>query len=388
MRRIVESLRVGLTSLDGSSRHLAVGFGELSNLLGTFLADDVATDGGGALTLMGQYGQGKTFALNMLMEIALERGFVVARTEVDATENQLAKPNHLYRDLVQSLHFPDGGLTGGSGLASRVLAHLELHCPGDVRDRRDLLQERIDCDPLAWLLSDPRLTQRPDFIGLLEADTQYPATRVRERHRIPALARTWPAFNAGTQGDFASYLLSGIGMICRLLGHQGLIIIFDEMEKWHELNWRDQDRAGNLMGGLVWAATAELGKRKPRDKPSRLVHSGRCGGYPFTTLSRCHLGLAIAMTPRGDESEYIWSDYGPVQIGQVPRLNEKRLAEFAQRLVPVYCQAYSLERPQQAELDNLIKQALRLWRLAADLNTRSGVQAVVQVLDSWREGVK
>lgn len=385
VRRIIESLRVGLPSLDGPSRKLAVGFDELSKLLGTFLCTDVATDGGGALTLMGQYGQGKTFALQMLEDIALDQGFVVVRTEVDATENQLAKPHQLYRDLMRGMRFPNEGTKGPMGLAKRVHDHLQVHCRESCYSQRVWLQQRINCEPLSWLLSEPRLLQRPEFVGLLEADPQYPASRVREMHRIPAQARIWPAFNAGTQGDFGSYLLSGIGVLCRLLGYQGLIIIFDEMEKWHELNWREQDRAGNLLGGLVWAATAELGRRQRGDQPKCLFHSGRCGGYPFSTHTRCYLGLAVAMTPRGDESEYIWSRYGPVQIGQVPRLNDHKLAEYCQRVIPLFCNAYSLELPDEQTASKLINRARHLWRQAADLNTRSGVQAVIASLDEWRD---
>ena len=48
------------------------------------------------MTLKGAYGQGKSFALTMLEEVACESGFVTARTEIDAAENRLSKPHHIY----------------------------------------------------------------------------------------------------------------------------------------------------------------------------------------------------------------------------------------------------------------------------------------------------
>ena len=85
-RRIIQSLRVGLPSLDDRTRQLAVGFEETKRFITRFLTD-IGQEGGGAMTLRGSYGQGKTFALRMLEELALENGFLTARTEIDATEN-------------------------------------------------------------------------------------------------------------------------------------------------------------------------------------------------------------------------------------------------------------------------------------------------------------
>ena len=87
-RRAIESLRVGLPSLDGGTRQLAVGFRETERLINRFLRD-IDADGGGAMVLKGSYGQGKTFALKVLEEIAGECGFITARMEIDATENRL-----------------------------------------------------------------------------------------------------------------------------------------------------------------------------------------------------------------------------------------------------------------------------------------------------------
>src|SRR5690606_3015430 len=129
----------------------------------------------------------------------------------------------------------------------------------------------------------------------------------RRSHLLRAQPRIWPAFSAGTQGDFASYVLCGLGRLARLLDFRGFVILLDEMEKWQSVDWKAQCRAGNLCGGLVWGATAELGCRScvhhvmnghrgrlPCHHDNLLEHSHRSGGYPFTTPDRCFLGVAVA----------------------------------------------------------------------------------------------
>jgi hypothetical protein len=196
----------------------------------------------------------------------------------------------------------------------------------------------------------------------------------------------WPAFTAGTQGDFASFVLSGIGRLARVLGYKGFVLIMDEMEKWRELNWAEQSRAGNLLGGLIWGATADEGHRGMNDHPDTVYHSGRCGGYPFTTERRCHVGLAIAMTPRDDdEADYIWSSYGLVEVGSVRSLSEELLFEYCRRVVPFFARAFAVKPPQEEELKFIAGEAVEIWRKHGDLNTRYGVQAAIAAFDLWRD---
>ena len=384
-RRIIESLRIGLPSLDGYTRQLAVGFQETNQFITTFLKD-ISDNGGGAMTLKGVYGQGKTFALAMLEEVALESGFLTARTEIDATENCLNKQHHIYHDLIRNLRFPGISGQGARLLAQKVSAHLQQRCPGNVYQRKEWLESHIDCPSLAWLLSDPQLTVKPGLIGLLGADPNYPIGRAREQHEIPHVPRTWPAFTAGTQGDFASFILSGIGRVSRMLGYKGFVIIMDEMEKWHELNWAQQSQAGNLLGGLIWGATAKEGTRLKHDHPDCIKHSNRSGGYPFTTKRRCHTGIAIAMTPRENNiSDQLWANYGPIRQSDVPAFSERKLVEYCERVVPLFAEAFGVGEPKPDELKQISAEALGIWRTHGELNTRYGVQAAIAAFDHWRD---
>lgn len=384
-RRTIESLRIGLPSLDGHTRQLAVGFNEMNTFIEDFLSR-VAEDGGSAITLKGAYGQGKTFALAMLEEVAHREGFMTARTEIDATENCLNKPHHIYHDLMRNLRLPDTDGQGARVLAQKVNTLLLHKCTGTLFQRQHWLEANIGCFPLAWLLSDPQLLAKSELIGLLEGDLNYPIGRARKRHAITPVSRTWPAFTAGTQGDFASFVLSGVGRAARMLGYKGFIIIMDEMEKWHELNWAQQSQAGNLLGGLIWGATAEDGNRGMFDHPDNINHSNRCGGYAFTTERRCHTGIAIAMTPREyDVSDHLWSSYGPIFKATVPTLNERKLIEYCSHVVPLFAEAYGVSEPPPDELRKISSEAVGIWRTHGELNTRYGVQAAIAAFDHWRD---
>lgn len=399
LRRVFESLRNGLSPINTELRPFAVGIESIQDKVENLLAD-VTRDGGRTVVLRGAYGQGKTFCLQLLRQMALEAGFAVASTEIDARENQLDKPQSVYRSLMRNLTLPDQGNCGVVGLVDRTHREIQRRLePGTkgwqfaAAARRTLLVE-LECKPLAWILSDPELIDKPELLRLLSGEPGVAVASGRRSHIIPASPNEWPAFTAGTQGDFASYLLSGIGRLTRFVGYQGLILVLDEMEKWQDLNWQAQSRAGNLLGGLIWASSAEEGSRwcrqdrlDPRwlgncDHHNVLQHSRRCGGYPFTTAKRCSLGVAIAMTPRGeDPPETSWSEYGLLEIADLPAFSPEHLKSYMRKIFPQYIAAYELT----GELtSNLLARAVKAWNERGDQSTRTAIQSILAVLDEWR----
>ena len=391
--RVIESLRVGLPPIHAEARELAVGFHKISKAVDNLL-EDVDKDGGRAIVIQGAYGQGKTFALKLLEELALESGFVVLRTEIDATENRLNKPHHIYHDLMVHLRVPGvqgSGKPALQALTAKTQKHIRDIVKGAETKQRmawagyELMTADLGCPPLAWLLSDPEFDRKPLLASLLMCEPGVPVSLARRSHEIPGRSLDWPVFNAGTQGDFASFLLSGLGRLSRMLGYKGMIVVMDEMEKWQDLNWREQTQAGNLLGGLVWGTSAELGKRGRNDHPSVLWHSARAGGFPFTTKHRTHIGVAIAMTPRGEDSpETLWLQYGMMEMVRLPELTDVRLGEYCEKIAPHYATAYGLPSPANGQLTPIARHAVSLWKKSGELTTRSGIQSAIIALDRWR----
>jgi hypothetical protein len=407
LRQAFESLRTGLSPVTAALRPLAVGVDVIERHAKQFFGR--IDDGGASVVFRGGYGLGKTFNLQLLRELALEQNFCVMLTEIDSNRNQLHKPSSVIHSLIQSLRFPNNENAGVTELVRQMQAflnqrfkhqHLQTVAPSGwpwvlARVQREYLVNELECVPLAWILSDPMLPEKEQLIDLLACDPQEPVHRTRERHILfdkdKPVGMQWPAFSAGTQGDFGSYLLSGFGRLSRLLGYRGLIVLLDEMEKWENLNWKEQSRAGNLLGGLLWAASARDGDRDCSEDrmfcshPPELGHSARGGGHPFTTVSPCHLGIGIALTPRGDEGpEVDWAVYGAFETTELPEFTPAGLQEYFAKIYPLYCRGYGLRMGNSAVL---LQQALHSWLRNPDRSTRMGVRAVMAALDAWRESV-
>ena len=404
LRHAFESLRTGLSPVTASLRPLAIGAEVIEQHASEFF--ERVDEGGSSVVFRGGYGLGKTFNLHLLRELALEQNFCVMLAEIDSGRNQLHKPASVLRSLIQSLRFPHHDGTGAIELVRQVHTklkqqfnheqYLEVNSHywpwGLAMIQKDYLADELECVPLSWLFSDPTLPEKESLVDLLACDPQGPLQRIRDGHALPFLAirDQWPAFRYGTQGDFGSYLLSGMGKACRWLGYRGLIVLLDEMEKWENLNWKEQGRAGNLLGGLLWSASAPDGERDCSEDryscahPPELQHSAR-GGHPFTTPSPCHLGLGIALTPRGEEGpEADWAAYGNFETIDLPQFTATGLNEYFMKVYPLYCRAYGLSQHSPAEL---IQQAQQTWFRNPDRSTRMGVRAVMAALDEWRERV-
>ncbi|MBC8353372.1 MAG: DUF2791 family P-loop domain-containing protein [Planctomycetes bacterium] len=402
LRRAIQSLRTGLPPTCMSERPLTVGFDQISKMTNHFLRE--TEEHGSSIVIRGDYGQGKTFTLGLVEELALEQGFAVARTEIDAEENKLDKPQHIYRSLLNSLRLPGTNAVGGRVLAEaafqavRKVAEHESNVWRQATARRTWLNEHLGCEPLAWLFSDPQFLNKPKLVAVLSGEKRGTVGEARAAHVLPGSARDWPTFFAGTQGDVGSYLLAGVGRLCRLLGFKGLVLILDEMEKWQDLNWKAQSRAGNLLGGLIWGATARDGERECRksatdfywqgsvwkncDHTDSLEHSGWCGGFPFTTSQSCHVGVAIAMTPRGGEGpELEWQNFGSLDFFDLPKFGKRALRDCFQKTASFYTQAYEVDSSVPVDVFEV---AYAQWRDSGDLSARNGVISVIAALDDWR----
>jgi hypothetical protein len=399
LRRVIMSLKNGLSPPSQYLDGFAVANAGLMRNSGTFFRN-VSEVGGDAMVIRGGYGHGKTFSLQTIEQLALSQGFCVAKTEIDASEIRLDRPHIIYRNLLSNFRVPALEAAGPRALGEQLHEYVRLHQPSrDGRSIERWLSERIQCRPLVWLLSDRKFLWKPGLMELLAGDPG-PVGRRRAEHSQGSQPRDWPAFSAGTQGDFAAYLLSGLGRLARLMGHQGLILLFDEMEKWQDLSWQQQAKAGNLLGGLIWGATARPGHRHCRGNwafaandiefrfrfscahERELAHSCRCNGYPFSTFDPCHLGIAIALTPRGASGpEHQWLRYGPLSILDLPSFGIQAVQSYFYHLVPIYQRAHNVPN---APPSSVLEQAMHQWQNSGDRTARSAVTSIITALDEWR----
>lgn len=387
LRRAIRSLATGLSPEDPElTLSLSVGLEEPFASLDQFYKNVSA--GGAAMVVRGAYGCGKTLTLQSAKAKALARNFVCSETEIDSSEVRLDQAPTVYATLMRSLRFPDGG---------RGLDHLldlfdkwliSEQAPHSAAQLFSWLEGRIECSYLAWMLAARNLRQTRELMEALKG-APIPLSKLRAAHPLPNEPGRWQYFKFGTQGDVGSYLISGVAKLVTFLGFSGLIMALDEMEKWQDLDWKNQDRASNLLGGLIWGASEPEGNRECTYRASEwacphtplMNHSAFNRGCPFSTTSRCHLGVLIAMTPRGEEApEHVWQNYGKLEIIDLPSYTLASFYNHFAKITAIFEQAYELEVP----TDEVLAEAESAWRGSSDRSARSGSLAITEALENWR----
>ncbi len=387
LRRAIRSLATGLSPEDPNlTLSLSVGLDAPFDALKQFYKK--VSSGGAALVIRGAYGCGKTLTLQSAKAKALANNFVCSETEIDSSEVRLDQAPTVYATLIRSLRFPDGGrgLDHLLDLFEQWLA--AERAPYGSAQLYDWLVRRIECSYLAWMLAARNLRQSKELIEALKG-APIPVSKLRRVHPLPNASGRWQYFKFGTQGDVGSYLISGVSQLVKLLGFNGLIMALDEMEKWQDLDWKNQDRASNLLGGLIWGAAEPEGSRQCTAHAREwtcphsplMLHSAFNGGCPFSTPSRCNLGLLIAMTPRGEAApEHIWQEYGDLKIIDLPRYTLASFLSHFTKITAVFEKAYEVEIPR----DVVLKSAESMWRNSSDRSARSGSLAITDALENWR----
>lgn len=386
LRMAVRSIATGLSPQNAKlTRSLAIGLDACFHQIDNFL--DKTRERGAALVVRGAYGCGKTLTLYSTHASALERNFVFAQTEIDASEVRLDQAPTVYSTIMRGLKFPDGG-EGLDHLLELYINWLSSsRAPAEPRKLFDWLLRRVQCGPLAWILSDRRIRENRALIDAL-GGISLSIDSLRRRHPLPNHQPRWPYFKYGTQGDVGSYLISGIARLIKELGFDGLVLALDEMEKWQDLDWRNQERASNLLGGLIWSATANPGMRDCKRSsfhwscthPSAISHSAFNGGCQFSTSDPCNLGIIIAMTPRGiNAPEESWRTYGELSIIDLPQYTLDSIRDHFEKVASLYERAYGVEVPIACR-----DVAEGYWRKSNDHSARSGAIALTTAIDEWR----
>lgn len=143
---IVQSLRAGLTPRRGL-HHIQVGRSdEVSALIDDL---DRIQDGGSAIRFVaGEHGSGKTFFLNLVRNVALERRLVTMHADL-ATDRRLydsgGRARALYRELVHNLSTrgnPDGGAL--ENVVQRFVATARSEADGAEDSPADVIEDRLE----------------------------------------------------------------------------------------------------------------------------------------------------------------------------------------------------------------------------------------------------
>lgn len=246
---LIQSLRAGVTPLLGA-RHIQVGRAAEIAALEKNL--DRIADGGSTFRLViGEYGSGKTFFLNLIRGAAMERQLVVAHADLNPSrrlQSSGGEARSLYAELMKNLAIrtkPEGGalLTVVEKFITTALA--EARKAGTRPE--DIIHERLGN------LSE--LVMGYDFATVIAAywrayekgDDTLKDNAIRWL-RGEYTAKSDARRDLGVReiiGDAAIYdQLKLIAKFCRLAGYKGLLICLDELVNLYKLA-NTQARNGN-----------------------------------------------------------------------------------------------------------------------------------------------
>lgn len=246
---LIQSLRAGVTPLLGA-RHIQVGRDAEISALEKNL-DHIANGGSAFRLVIGEYGSGKTFFMNLVRGAALDRQLVVAHADLNPSRRLHAsggEARSLYAELMKNMGTrtkPDGGALPTVVEKFITSALSEARKAGSKPE--DIIHERLGD------LSE--LVMGYDFATVIAA---YWRAYEKDDDTLKDNAIRWlrGEFSAKSDarralgvreiiGDAAIYdQLKLMAKFCRLAGYKGLLVCLDELVNLYKLA-NTQARNGN-----------------------------------------------------------------------------------------------------------------------------------------------
>jgi hypothetical protein len=240
-RAILDSLRAGVVPRIGQ-QHIQVG---RANEVQALLKDihNVADGGSSIRFIIGDYGSGKTFFLNLIQSVALEKKLVATRADLTPDRRLHAtggQSRALYAELMRNISTrtkPDGGAM--ASIAERFISESMKQARGRDQSPAAVIHER-----LAHLTE---MTGGYDFAMVLEAYWRGHDTG-NEQLKMDAIRWLRGEFTTKTDArkalgvrtfidDANSYdHLKLMARFVRLAGYQGLMVAMDELVNLFKLS--------------------------------------------------------------------------------------------------------------------------------------------------------
>ncbi len=314
----------------------------------------------GSMLLEGAYGSGKSHLLQALAARALEDGWVVSTSHLDAGEESAAFPKRLYRQIARGLVAP-----GLGGFEQLVLAAVDAAGHNPVADHPIL-------GPLAdRILAGTDATS--DWNAALgEGDST-------------AVTGYLPDFT--TSANVYCNLISGLGWLsAKVLGFKGLLVLVDEVETASACLYRFHfQRAQSFFRGLTLTANDDPDLLDDAPKKGATAYEGSKTGLvyaghrrmPYLYRTPSALKVVLASTPGPMRGQYAqWR--GEQTVLEIEAVRTRALQKLAEKLAAVYVSHFGVE----VTFAELAMVATRLVERFG--TTRTFIKALVEILDYRR----
>ena len=417
--RVVEAMRLGVVP-DESVDAYTVGRDTELDLVDTDLGA-LAHGAGNLRVLLADYGAGKTHLLEVIARRALAQNFLVARVVLDAEGAAPSHPGRVYRGLIDQLTYPerpDAPRQGLSPLFERALQSPTARARFDLPERPSVTPERpsvtsqhrpsvtpqrpsVDDDsdrpePAPHLYLSAALTHferlsvdaHPELRDrLMRWIEGQPIGRNRdldqELRRLPGKHPTiYSLKDYRPWARIYAYLLSGIDTLARDAGYQGLVLLFDEAERFALLSSENRAHAETLFKAMAAASVGADAAPFEREDLS----GGGLGvlqTLPARYHSRHGLLAIFAMTPDDQGVDVLRQAAPDDAFVDLKLLGGEDFEKLASRVLRLYRDAH--EEPLPAALDALLPRIISGLHRHGLLNTpRQSMKFIVELLDIAR----
>lgn len=237
---VIQSLRAGVVPRSG--QHL-IQVGRAREIE-TLVADieRIADGGSGFRVVIGEYGAGKTFFLNLVRAVAMEKKLVVASADLNPDRRLHAsggQARSLYAELMRNMSTrtkPDGGALGGIVEKFIATAKTEAKAAGQstetvIRQKLDHLTELVNGYDFADVIA-------AYCRGFEEGNEQLKADAIRWlRGEFSTKTDARQALGVRTIVDDAAVYdqLKLVARFVRLAGFSGLLVSLDELVNLYKL---------------------------------------------------------------------------------------------------------------------------------------------------------
>lgn len=404
--RLLEAMRLGVVP-SGDLSAFTVGRDALLRRVDAALSDTGAGIGA-VLTVLGDYGTGKTHALELVAHRASEAGYLVASATLGAEETAPSHPARVYRALVRSLRYP--GRTAATQEGLRPLFDQAVRSPESVATFRldapaDPGQDHVYLSTAlrywgAMQADDPQVLARPGrarrraeldeeerercadlLLGWIEASHQHRTDDVREE-LVRALGTRGHLYAMKDYRPWAriyGYVLSGLAKLARTCGYRGLVVLLDEAEFFQVLGSADRDYARTLFKALTWASIGERDDLPFTSDELDLGGQGVQQRLPGRAFDDAPLMTVFAMTPSSDDrADALGGAVPEDSIQELPALDASDYAELGRRVIEVYFGLRPSRVPAEALAAAL---AGTLQRLRGDGRVQTPRHAMKFILD-------
>ena len=224
----IQALRAGIVPRTGL-QHIQVG---RSGEVGQVVKDmERIKDGGSAVRfVIGDYGAGKTFFLNLARSVALQAGLVVAHADLTPDRRLHSSGGHaraLAAELIRNLSTrtkPDGGALGS--VVERFLGG------DDMPARFEKLREGAGGHDMAAVVAKYGVAADEGDDDMKSATLRW----LRAEFNLKTEAREALGVRRIPDDDSVHDHLKGIALLSRLAGYSGMLVIIDECVNLYKLN--------------------------------------------------------------------------------------------------------------------------------------------------------